>query len=201
MATAPMARTLFVGERNICARCLRRGAAQGLRWNSSSSTAPSALFSKIKGDLKAAMRAKDTARLSVLRGTISEINQAASGTNPIKTDMQILALLRKRKAASEAAAKEAQEAGRPELVEKQEKEVAVVDELVGAVNIMGASEMRTIVRSTIQALKGTAPGELKLGVVLKELLKPDGQLADQLLDKKVLAELVKEELTSKQDRP
>lgn len=110
--------------------------------------------------------------------------------------MQILALLRKRKAASEAAAKEAEEAGRPDLAEKQQKELAVIDELAGSVKVMDNFEMRTIVKSTIQTLRGTTPGDLKQGVVLKELLKPDGQLADKPLDKKVLADLVREELSS-----
>lgn len=138
-------------------------------------------------------------RLSVLRGTISEINQAASGPNPIKSDMQILALLRKRKVASEAAAKEAAQAQRPDLVEKQEKEIAVVQELTSSVQLMDALEMRKIVRTTIDALRGSSSGEVKPGTVLKELLKPDGALADKPLDNKVLAELVREELFSNHD--
>jgi uncharacterized protein YqeY len=138
--------------------------------------------------------------LSVVRGTISEINQAASGPNPIKSDLQILALLRKRRAASEAAAKEAEQAQRPDLVEKQEKEVAVVDELTASVRLMEPAEMRKVVRKTIDALGGalSAGAELKQGVVLKELLKPGGELADKPLEKKVLAELVREELALQQ---
>ncbi|KAL2443927.1 hypothetical protein ABEF95_014103 [Exophiala dermatitidis] len=201
MATTRIARVFGLADRYTCARCLRKTATAGLRWSSSatSSTAapPSPLLSKIREELKKAMRAKDTARLSVLRGTISEINQAASGANPIKSDMQILALLRKRKAASEAAAKEAEAASRPDLAEKQQKEIAVIDELVDTVKVMGPEEMRKTVRQVIETLKTTVSGELKQGVVLKELLKPDGVLADKPLDKKVLADLVKDELAGK----
>ncbi|EXJ81073.1 hypothetical protein A1O3_07361 [Capronia epimyces CBS 606.96] len=198
MATARVSRLFSTAEPPLCVRCLQRSAAAalGLRWSSSSTAPSSTLHSRIREQLKAAMRAKDTARLTVLRGTISEINQAASGSNPIRTDMQILALLRKRRAASEAAEKEAHEAGRPDLVEKLEKEVTVIEELVGSVKVMDPQDLRNIVRATIETLRGTVSGDLKQGVVLKELLKPDGELADKPLDKKVLADVVKEELAS-----
>ncbi|KIX02633.1 uncharacterized protein Z518_08575 [Rhinocladiella mackenziei CBS 650.93] len=198
MTTTRTSRLWLLAEPPVCLRCMHRSSASGLRWTSSASTVAPAtpLLTKIKNDLKAAMRAKDTARLSVLRATISEINQAASGPTPIKTDMQVLALLRKRKSASEAAAKEAQEAKRPDLVEKQEKEMAVVDELTSSVRMMDPQEMRKMVQSTIETLKGSTQGELKPGVVMKELLKPGGELTDKQLERRVLAELVREELSN-----
>lgn len=135
-------------------------------------------------------------RLNVLRGTISEINQAASSSSPIKTDAQILSLLRKRKSSSEQAIKEAQEAQRPDLVEKQEKEIVVVDELTSSVKMMDPLEMRQVVRRTVEALRGATPGDLKPGAVMKELLKPGGELEGKMLENKVLAELVREEVMS-----
>jgi len=137
-----------------------------------------------------------TGRLAVLRGTISEINQAASGPTPIKTDLQILALLRKRKAASKAAAKEAKEAQRPDLAEKQEKEISVIDEYTSSIQMMEPAEMRQIVRSTVETLRTSGQGDLKPGVVMKELLKPGGVLENKPLDKKVLSGLVQEEVIS-----
>ncbi|OQV09205.1 hypothetical protein CLAIMM_13352 [Cladophialophora immunda] len=197
MASIRNSRLLFSLDQPICYRCIRRNAGFGLRWSSTSTEAPaSPLLAKIKNDLKSAMRAKDTSRLTVLRGTISEINQAASSSAPIKTDLQILALLRKRKSATEAAMKEAEAAKRPDLAEKQAKEMEVIDELAGSVKLMDPAAVRLVVRGKIETLRNTTQGELKQGVVMKELLKPGGELDGKPLDNKILAELVREELFS-----
>ncbi|KIW66401.1 hypothetical protein PV04_05737 [Phialophora macrospora] len=200
MAATRTPAPLFLSVRVACSSCIRRAAVSSLRWSSSSSSseAPaSPLMSKIKNDLKAAMRAKDTARLAVLRGTISEINQAASSSSPVKTDMQVLALLRKRKSASENAKKEAEVAKRPDLAEKQDKELEVIDQLVGSVKMVESQALRDIVKGKIQALRdSSAGGELKQGTVMKELVKPGGELDGKLYEGKVLAELVREELSA-----
>ncbi|KIW48764.1 uncharacterized protein PV06_01330 [Exophiala oligosperma] len=190
-------------ERSLCSRCLYRHTTSGLRWNSTTAAPSSPLLAKLKQDLKAAMRAKDQARLTVIRGTISEINQAASSSTPIKTDMQILALLRKRRSSSETAKKEAIDANRPEFLEKLDSEIAVVDELMGTVSMMDVGEMRSIVRATVESLRGGQKGgggeggELKPGPVMKELLRPGGPLEGKPLDNKVLSEVVREECFSK----
>lgn len=144
-------------------------------------------------------RAENKGRLTVLRGTISEINQAASSSSPITSDLQILALLRKRKSSTEAAIKEATDAKRPDLVEKQEKEMAVIDELTASVKMMDVLEMRHVVRRTVQALRDSTDGELKPGVVMKELLKKGGELDGKNLENKILAELVREEIVSRHE--
>ncbi|KIW91911.1 uncharacterized protein Z519_07881 [Cladophialophora bantiana CBS 173.52] len=197
MASIRNSRLLVLFDQPVCSRCIRRNAASALRWSSTSTEAPaSPLLAKIKNDLKSAMRAKDTSRLTVLRGTISEINQAASSPTPIKTDLQVLALLRKRKSATETAIKEAEAAKRPDLAEKQKKEMEVIDELVGSVKLMDPVALRTVVRGKIETLRKTTQGELKQGVVMKELLKPGGELDGKPLENKMLAELVREEILS-----
>ncbi|KAL6246493.1 hypothetical protein RBB50_006730 [Rhinocladiella similis] len=188
-------------ERSLCSRCIYRHTTSSLRWNSTTAAPSSPLLAKLKQDLKAAMRAKDQARLTVIRGTISEINQAASSSTPIKTDIQILALLRKRRSSSETAKKEAIDANRPEFLEKLDLEIAVVDELMGTVSMMDVAEMRSIVRTTVESIRGGQKGggeggELKPGPVMKELLRPGGPLEGKPLDNKVLAEVVREECFS-----
>jgi len=137
----------------------------------------------------------------VLRAVISETNQAASGPSPIKTDLQILALLRKRKAASRAAAKEAEDAKREDLKEKQEKEIEILDEYASAVKTVPVLELRTIVRGAVEALRSdrnASPSDLKPGVVMKELLKPGGVLDGKPVENAQLAEIVRETIMSKQ---
>lgn len=140
---------------------------------------------------------KPRSRLAVLRGTISEINQLASGDRPVTSDMQILALLKKRKTATEEAAAEAKRVNRPDLQEKEERQLVVIEEYASSISLMDVTEMRQIVRSEIETLKSSATqDQLKPGMVMKHLLADDGLLGGKALDKAKLAELVREELMS-----
>ncbi|RMZ79250.1 hypothetical protein DV737_g3514, partial [Chaetothyriales sp. CBS 132003] len=192
--SAPLAsrRLPLPSSRPTCTRCLLRQ----LRLSSTTTTAtspsdsPPALLVKIRQDMKDAMRAKDKDRLAVIRSIISETNQLASSPQAIRTDMQVLALLRKRRAASQAAAKEADGVGRQDLKEKQEKEIAVLDEYAGTVPLVGEDEMRTAVRAVLdrQQLK------LTQGTLMRELLKDGGPLAGKPVDKARLAGIASDEL-------
>lgn len=111
--------------------------------------------------------------------------------------MQILALLKKRKAATEQAAEEMKKANRPDLLEKEEQQLAIIEEYAGSIALMDVAEMRQIVRSEIETRRASGPQEqLKPGIVMKHLLAEDGLLAGKALDKAKLAELVREELMS-----
>src|SRR3954471_6261859 len=76
-------------------------------YSTPSTEAPaSPLLSKLRTDLKSAMRAKDTARLSVLRSLLADITNASKTSSPITNDVALLALLRKRISASQTATDE-----------------------------------------------------------------------------------------------
>ena len=110
--------------------------------------------------------------------------------------MQILALLRKRKAATESAKKEAEEAKRADLAEKQDKELEAIDELVGSVKMVDAETLKRLVERVVEALRSEGQGgELKQGAVMKELVKAGGELEGKLYEAKALADLVREELS------
>lgn len=111
--------------------------------------------------------------------------------------MQILALLKKRKNATEQAAQDAKRANRTDLQEKEEQELVIIQEYESSISLMDIAEMRQIVRSEIETRRSSAPQEqLKPGLVMKHLLAEDGLLAGKALDKAKLAELVREELMS-----
>ena len=133
--------------------------------------------------------------MNVIRAVVSEINQAASGSSPVRTDMQVLALLKKRKSSSLAAAEEAGKAGRADLKEKQEKEVEILDDYAGTVQMMSTEELKDIVARTVQGM-GNDRGDLKQGKVMKELLKPGGPLDGKPLDRKALSEVVQQALST-----
>ncbi|KAH8648773.1 Yqey-like protein-domain-containing protein [Tricladium varicosporioides] len=169
-------------------RCQCRAYATG------TSTTPPILL-KIRKDLKSAMQAKDTNRLTVLRSLLSQTLNASKTSNPINTDMQMLALLRKTKASSEAAVSDFEKAGRSDLVEKEQKQIAVLEEYVGGVEVMGEEEIKAGVESVVAAMTG----ELKMGDVLKEVFKEGGPIEGKNADRGVVARVVKEVLAAKKE--
>ncbi|KAK4933931.1 hypothetical protein LTR66_015812, partial [Elasticomyces elasticus] len=162
-----------------------------------SSDAPAPpLLAKFKPDLKTAMRAKDTPRLNVLRAMISDYNNSTKTNSPIKTDLQILALLKKKKGGSQTAAQEAKEAARDDLVQKQEAEIAIMDEYAGAVEMMSEDDILASVQSTIERLQSAAKDlELKAGNVLKELFKAGGIFDGKPVEKAQVAKAVSQLLS------
>lgn len=172
-------------------------ARRQVRYSSTDAAAPP-LLAKIKGDLKTAMKAKDTPRLNVLRSMITEYNNASKTSTPIKTDLQLLAALKKKKAASEAAAAEAKAANRSDLEEKQMQEIKVIDEYAGDVSVMSERDIQQAVTSVVESLKSAAAGaEVKAGNVLKEIFKAGGALDGKPADKSQVAKIVNQLLGQK----
>lgn len=142
------------------------------------------------------MKAKDTPRLNVLRSMISEYNNASKTAHPIKTDMQLLSALRKKRNSSIAAADEFSKANRQDLEEKQMQEVKVMDEYYGSVKLLTEDEIRQALREQIDILESGSEG-VKPGNVLKELFKPGGKLDGKPVDKAYVAEQLTEWLNRK----
>src|SRR5271156_783468 len=105
--------------------------------------------------------------------------------------MQILAMLKRRKAASQAAAEEARQAKRDDLVQKQVAEVSILDEYAGRVAVMPEEAIRQAVESVVASLRSEGHN-MNPGLVIKELLKAGGQLDGKSVDKAQVATVVKE---------
>lgn len=168
----------------------------------SASTAPSTsappgppLLLKFREDLKAAMRAKDTNRLNVLRGILAEVTNAAKTSNPVKSDLQLLSMLRKRSSAAQQAAKEFQDAGRQDLKDKEDAAIAVLEEYAGSVDTVGEQEIRNIVTQALAVMKSEGV-KTTSGDVLKKLLAPGGAFEGKPVEKSQVAKLVKEVLAN-----
>lgn len=138
--------------------------------------------------------AKVSCRLNVLRSIIAETNRQASGPNPINTDLQLLALLKKKKAASETAAKEFAEAKREDLKEKEETQVSILDEYAASVKLMSENELQAVIDEVIA---GLGEDSSKQARVMKALLQPGGQLDGKPIDKAQLSRLVSETIKSR----
>ncbi|KAE8146955.1 hypothetical protein BDV25DRAFT_43095 [Aspergillus avenaceus] len=166
-----------------------------VRWNSTGSPATPPLMAKIRSDLKVAMRAKDTARLNVLRAIISETNNAAKSPSPIQTDLQLLSLIRKRASGSKEAAQQFAEDNRPDLKENEEKNVAILEEYAGQVETMSVDEIKQIVSQEISQLKESGK-KVDIGTLLKSLFAPGGALDGKPAERAEVAKIAKEAVAS-----
>ncbi|KAI5788345.1 Yqey-like protein-domain-containing protein [Geopyxis carbonaria] len=134
----------------------------------STAPAPGGLLPKLRLDLKASMKAKDTNRLNVLRNVLAEITNASkTQTSEAMDDMRILQIITKVRAKSVGAVDECKAAGRADLVAKEEAQIAVLDQLAGEVETVGRGEIEEVVRA-VKAELGEKAG---LGSVMKETRK------------------------------
>ncbi|KAK2590729.1 hypothetical protein QQS21_011579 [Conoideocrella luteorostrata] len=180
------------------ARLPRTSATSMLRqhalrsYSTTTEDAPPPFLQKLKADLKTAMRAKDAPRLSVLRAIMSANLNASKTSSPIRTDVQLVALIRRIQKSAQEAAVEAQAAGREDLVEKEDQQIRILDEyLAGSgVQTLGEAELRALIQEAIEASKkaGTATKSL-MGDVMKRL---GGALEGKDVDKKAIAGMVKD---------
>jgi Uncharacterized conserved protein len=133
-------------------------------------------------------------RLNVLRALISETNNAAKTASPIQTDIQLLSLIRKRLNASKDAAKEFDVAERPDLKEKEDAQVAVLEEYASQVKTLPIAEIKEVVINQIAAMidANTKPNQ---GTVLKALFAAGGPLDGKPVDRKEVATEVKNALS------
>ena len=135
------------------------------------------------------MKAKDTNRLNVLRGLLADTTNLDKTSNPIRTDLQVLALLRKRAAAARSAADEFAMAQRDDLKQKEEAQAMVLEEYAGEVDTVGAEEIEKGVRETIERLR--AAGEkLDIGGLRKAILGEGGALHGRPVEVKELVKRV-----------
>ncbi|KAI1816896.1 GatB/YqeY domain-containing protein [Poronia punctata] len=169
--------------------------------SSSSSTPPPApppLLQKLKNDLKTAMRAKDTARLSVLRTILSATLNASKTSSPITTDAALVSLIRKQARSATDARGEFAAAGRQDLVEKEDAQIRVLEGYVqgSGVEELSGEGLIKIVRDVVGKEKEKEGGGGKtIGGIMKVLLKsPGGPLEGKNVEKGELVRVVKDVL-------
>ncbi|KAK0619844.1 Yqey-like protein-domain-containing protein [Immersiella caudata] len=170
-----------------------------LRWPApraySTEAPPPPLLAKLKGDLKTAMRAKDQARLSVLRSVLAATLNASKTSAPIITDVQLVALIKKTARASQDAAEEFRSAGRQDLVDAEEAQIRVLEEYVAGsgVESLGEAELRAVAQGVVAGLLGEGvTAKAAVGTAMKRLLSQGGPLEGRSFDKAELMSMIKE---------
>jgi len=122
--------------------------------------------------MKTAMQNKDSNRLSVLRSLLTQTLNASKTSNPINTDMQMLALLRKSASASRVASEEFKGAGRGDLAEKEDLQVKIMEEYAGGVETMSDEQIRGTVEEVLVKMKEEGT-KIQVGDLLKRVFAPE----------------------------
>src|SRR5437870_3232919 len=144
---------------------------------------------RIDADLKEAMRAKDTTKLSVLRMLKSALKYGAiakSGAEAELSDAEAAQVIRKQAKQRQDSIESFEKGGRPELVAKEKEELAVLNSYLP--QALSAEELAKIVRETIGETGATSKAQM--GVVMKALqAKVAGRADGKTLSQEVQRQL------------
>lgn len=121
---------------------------------------------KLQDDIKSAMRAKDSMRLTTLRMLSAAIKQTEIDKQIEADDAAILAIIQKMIKQRQDAAQQFQAAGRNELADKENTEIEILNQYLPAQ--LSEEELNTLIKQTIAELNcsgmqdmGKAIGNLK----------------------------------------
>ncbi len=126
------------------------------------------LAQQIDADLKDAMRARDAAKLGVLRMLKSALKYAAiekAGAEGELDDAEATQVIRKQVKQRQDSIESFEKGGRAELAEKEKSELAILTTYLPAA--MGAEELTRLVQEAIAETGAT--GRAQMGAVMKAL--------------------------------
>ena len=133
----------------------------------------------VNNDIKAAMMAKDEARLRAVRAIKSEIIKAKTekGANGIVSPEKEVQILQKMVKQRRDSISEFEKANRQDLIDKEKEEAEVIEKYLPA--MMSEDEVREVVKAAIATTGATTQKEMGkvMGIVSKQLAgKADNKL-------------------------
>lgn len=121
---------------------------------------------QLNESLKDAMRLKDDLRRNTVRMALAAIKQVEVDKRATLDDLAVIALLQKEIKNRREAVEEAHKANRPDLVQTNEAEIAVLEAFLP--KAMSADELRALVKAAITETGASAPADM--GKVMKAVL-------------------------------
>ncbi len=141
----------------------------------------SQLIEKLQLDLKTSLKGGDKERTGALRFLISKIQYARIEKQDDLDDSDVLRVLSKQARERRESIEACHEAGRDELLGKEERELAIIEEYLP--EQMGEEEIREILHSTIES--DSLSGMSDLGHLMKSAMprfqgRAEGSLVSRL---------------------
>ncbi|HTD79317.1 MAG TPA: GatB/YqeY domain-containing protein [Chloroflexota bacterium] len=144
------------------------------------------LNERLTADMKAALRARESLRLSTIRLLLAALKNAQIEAMHPLSDEEALAVLRKQARMRHEAIEQYRKGGREDLASKEEAELAInesylpaaatedqiraaVREAIAATGASGPKDMSVVMRTTMSRLGGRAVGRQVQGLVREEL--------------------------------
>ncbi|MEX0918771.1 MAG: GatB/YqeY domain-containing protein [Candidatus Paceibacterota bacterium] len=147
------------------------------------------IHEQLKENLKKAMKAKETVRLSVIRGLLAALtNEAvATGRKPdtILPDDQVLTVIKRAAKQRQDSIEQFTKGGRPELAAGEAAELAIIEELLPAG--LDEAEIKKIATAKKAELGISDKG--KIGILIGAIMKETAGRADGKTVKKITEEL------------
>ncbi|MBI3634323.1 MAG: GatB/YqeY domain-containing protein [Candidatus Yonathbacteria bacterium] len=145
------------------------------------------LHEQIKGEIKTAMLARDSVKLSVVRGMVTAFTNelVATGKTPQDTldDAGVLKVIKRLSNQRKDSIEQFEKGGRPELAESEKAELAILEKYLPA--LMSRDEIKKVALAKKEALGITdksKAGQLT-GVIMKDLAgKADGGEVKAVVD-------------------
>ncbi len=140
------------------------------------------LLERLQEDLKNSMKAKDGTRVSVLRFLLAAVkNREIANKGPLEDEQvlqEITSSAKRRRESIDAF----REAGRQDLVEKEEAELAILNDYLP--EPMSEEDLRSLIQEVITATGASSMGDL--GAVMKQVMprisgQADGKLVNQIV--------------------
>jgi uncharacterized protein YqeY len=129
---------------------------------------------KLEKDLKAAMISKDQDRLLVLRSLKSDLQYRKVELTRELSPEEILAVFKKAVKSREQAIELYVQGNRPELAEKEQREIAIIQEYLPAE--LASTDIESFVAQAIAEVNPSSPKEM--GAVMKKAMELLGGRAD-----------------------
>lgn len=124
------------------------------------------LKKKINEDLKQALREKNASAVSTLRMLLAEIHNREIAKKGELSDEEAMKVLQQEKKKHQDSIAQFSAGERPDLVEKEKAELAVIESYLP--EEMGDAELERLVREVIGEIKPAGPADF--GKVMKEVL-------------------------------
>ncbi len=146
------------------------------------------LSEQLNEAMKAAMKARDSLRLNAIRMIRTAIKNREIDERRELDDQEVIGVLSTLVKQRKESAQVYREGGRPELAEKEEQELAIIQEFLPAQ--LGEAELHAIIESAVNdtgAVSMKDMGKVMKVVTGKTLGRADGRLVSELVKARLSA--------------
>ena len=144
------------------------------------------LLEQLQKEMKEAMKSGDKEKLSVIRMLISEIKKVQIDSKKELTDQDIIKILQKYAKQRKEAIQQYKKANRPDLAEKEQKELEIVEQYLP--KPLSKEELEKIIDETISELGASSMKDM--GKVMKAITekvqgRAEGSVISQIVREKL----------------